>query len=127
MSFKINFSESSLNKNLYNFEDKIKFATKMYALTKAEQITSSMKKNRKWVDRTGMAKIRLSTSVVEENNLVRMILSHGVSYGIWLELANEKNYAIILPTINEEGPHIVNDLQAIFNKIKFWGFDNGRK
>lgn len=119
MSFKINFSESSLNKNLYNFEDKIKFATKMYALTKAEQITSSMKKNRKWVDRTGMAKIRLSTSVVEENNLVRMILSHGVSYGIWLELANEKNYAIILPTINEEGPHIVNDLQAIFNKIKF--------
>ena len=45
--------------------------------------------------------------------LVRITLSHGVSYGIWLELANEKNYAIVAPTVRDEGPRIVKDLSDL--------------
>ena len=46
------------------------------------------------------------------------LVVHGFDYGIWLELAHEKNYAIIAPTIREEGPRIINDLNNLMSKLK---------
>ena len=66
-----------------------------------------------------MAKAMLSAKVPQPSqNIVRITLAHGVSYGIWLELAHEKNYAIIAPTIREEGPRIVEDLGDLMSKLK---------
>ena len=91
----------------------------MYSETKARQLQSQMKKNRPWTDRTGMAKALLNAKVSQpESNIVRITLAHGVEYGIWLELAHEKNYAIIAPTIRQEGPRIVEDLSDIMSKLK---------
>ena len=33
-------------------------------------------------------------------------------------LKNEKNYAIIAPTVREEGPRIVSDLDNLMSKLK---------
>ena len=46
-----------------------------------------------------------------------MTLAHGKDYGIWLELANEKNFAIIEPTLRYSGPEVVEELQGIFEKF----------
>ena len=91
----------------------------MYSATKASEIQAKMKINRPWTDRTGMAKALLNAKVSQPNdNTIRITLSHGVNYGIWLELAHEKNYAIIAPTIREEGPRIVEDLNNLMSKLK---------
>lgn len=91
----------------------------MYCGTKAGELESKMKSNRPWTDRTGMAKATLSARVSQpDENTVRITLSHGVEYGIWLELAHEKNYAIIAPTIREEGPRVVEGLDNILSRIK---------
>ena len=91
----------------------------MYAATKASEIEAKMKLNRPWTDRTNMAKTMLSAKVSQpSDNLIRITLAHGVEYGIWLELANEQNYAIIAPTINEEGPRIISDLNNLMSKLK---------
>ena len=118
MSFKIDYNSSSLSKNLDKMSVKLGALILMYASTKASEIQSKMKMNRPWTDRTGMAKTLLNAKVSQpDKNTIRITLSHGVDYGIWLELAHEKNYAIIEPTIREEGPRIVDDLSDLMSKL----------
>ena len=119
MAFRLNYNSSTLKNNLDKMSTKLGAVILMYAATKASEIESKMKQNRPWTDRTGMAKALLSTRVSQPNtDTIRITLAHGVDYGIWLELANEKNYAIIAPTIKEEGPRIVGDLNDLMSKLK---------
>ena len=119
MSFKLDYDSSSLKKNLDKMSVKLGAVILMYSATKASEIQAKMKINRPWTDRTGMAKALLNAKVSQPNdNTIRITLSHGVNYGIWLELAHEKNYAIIAPTIREEGPRIVEDLNNLMSKLK---------
>ena len=119
MAFKLNYDESTLKKNLDKMSVKLGAVVLMYASTKASELQAKMKLNRPWTDRTGMAKALLNAKVSQPNkNTVRITLAHGVYYGIWLELAHGKNYAIIAPTIREEGPRIVEDLNNLMSKLK---------
>lgn len=118
MSFKIDIPHSTLGTNLRTMDDKLRIALLMYMNTKATQLESLMKLRRPWTDRTNMAKMRLSAKVSQPNeNTIRITLAHGVEYGIWLELANEQNYAIIGPTVRIEGPHILEDLGNVMRKL----------
>lgn len=119
MAFKIDYSNSDLNKNLDKMAVKLGALILMYASTKASKLQSTMQKNRPWRDRTGMAKATLRGTVSRpKGDLIRITLSHGVSYGIWLELAHEKRFAIIGPTIKSESPKVMSEMQGILNKIK---------
>lgn len=99
------------------YSDKVKDAIRMYAETVATKLEAYMKSNRPWTDRTGMAKARLSAAVQEVTNGFRIALAHGVEYGLWLELANEKKYAIIQPTINSQSGEVMEGLQGLLDKL----------
>lgn len=119
MAFQLNYDKSTLKKNLDKMSVKLGATILMYASTKANELQSKMKLKRRWTDRTGMAKTLLNAKVSQPNkNTIRITLAHGVDYGIWLELANEKQYAIIAPTVREEGPRIVKDLNNLMSKLK---------
>lgn len=119
MAFKIKYDESSLSQNLDKMSTKLGATILMYAATKASELEAKMKINRPWTDRSGMAKLTLRSMVSQpDDHTIRITLAHGVDYGIWLELAHEKNYAIIGPTIQEEGPKITSDLKDLMSKIK---------
>lgn len=119
MAFRLDYDESTLKKNLDKMSEKLGAVVLMYAATKASDLQSKMKLNRPWTDRTNMAKALLSAKVSQpDKDRIRITLAHGVDYGIWLELANEKNYAIIAPTIREEGPRVVEDLNNLMSKLK---------
>lgn len=119
MAFKLNYSDSGLSKGLDKMSVKLGATVLMYSATKASEIEAKMKTNRPWTDRTGMAKALLNAKVSQPTDtIVRITLAQGVEYGIWLELANEKNYAIIGPTIKEQGPLIVQDLNNLMSKLK---------
>ena len=119
MAFKLDYDNSALKKNIDKMSDKLGAVVLMYSATKASELQAKMKINRPWTDRTGMAKATLNAKVSQPSqNIVRITLAHGVDYGIWLELAHEKNYAIIAPTIREEGPRIINDLNNLMSKLK---------
>lgn len=119
MAFTLKYKESTLNKNLDKMSTKIGALVLMYAATKASKIQANMKLKRPWTDRTGMAKATLNAKVSQPNDVtIRITLAHGVDYGVWLELAHEKRFAIIAPTVREEAPRIVGDLQNIMSKIK---------
>lgn len=118
-SFVFDYSNSQLAKKLKTTDTKLRAALLLYSATKAAEYEAYMKMNRPWVDRTGLAKIRLNTKISQPSNeILRMTLAHGVDYGIWLEVAHEKKYSIIGPTISAKGQDYVSGLRNLFAKVK---------
>jgi len=71
----------------------------------APEIENWMKANAPWTDRTGNARQTLYTEVQQiVQSVVEIILSHGVGYGVYLELCNAGRYAIIDPAIDHFAP-----------------------
>lgn len=119
MAFKFNYNESTLSAGIDKMGTKLGAVILMYASTKAVELEAKMKQGRPWTDRTGMAKATLNAKVSQpDKNTVRITLAHGVEYGIWLELAHEKNYAIVGPTVEQEGPRMISDLDNLMSKLK---------
>lgn len=97
------FDISGMVSGLVGAEDKIDHAVRMLAEQGALQLQNSAKENRRWTDRTGNARQRLHGFVGDIPEGYRITLAHGVDYGLWLELANEKKYAIIPQTLEYVG------------------------
>lgn len=74
----------------------------------AQEVEAYAKFNAPWTDQTGMAREGLFTQVYEDGGDIVLELAHSVDYGIWLELKNDGEYAIILPTLEALGPKIVH-------------------
>ena len=118
-TFKFKFDASKMAENLDNvLGTKAKAAMRMYAESAAQNLEAHMKDNRPWTDRTGMAKARLNGSVQEVSEGLRIALAQGVDYGIWLELANEKKYAIIQPTIQSKSGEVIEGFEGLLDKLR---------
>ena len=118
MALKLDWNKSNLSKTLEEMKPKIRTATLMFAIREAQELRSYMQINRPWTDRTGEAKRRLNAAVSQESeDVIRITLEHGVDYGIWLEVAHERKYAIIGPTIKTQGPEIAKKFSGFMQKI----------
>jgi len=76
-----------------------------------------MRKNAKWRDRTTNARNGLHTVTFHTANQHGIIYAHGVNYGIWLEVRFAGRYAIIMPTINDQGPRVMAMLEKGMGRI----------
>lgn len=86
-------------------------AVKALADRYAPEIEAYMKQNAVWTDRTANARQTLYTEVEDVSlQMASIILSHGVEYGIYLELSNAGEYAIIGPTMDVFAPRIWQDV-----------------
>lgn len=110
---------SPFKSGLNALDDKFGAAVYMYAQTGAQKLRNHAQGNAPWTDRTGDARRRLNTSVraADTGKGYMIILQHGVDYGIWLELAHEKRFAIIDPTIKEVGPEVLRGFQGMLNRL----------
>lgn len=72
----------------------------------ADEVESWMRENAPWTDQTGNARQALFARVVVDS-MARMEFGHGVDYGIWLELANSGQYAIVSKALDYWGPRLV--------------------
>ena len=113
----INF-EDGLSGKLDDMAARVLAAAKMIASTEAVQLKSYMQRKRPWTDRTGAAKARLDATVSSPNShTVRITLSHGVNYGIFLEKAHGAKYAVIKPTIKKRGPEVYDSFNKFIDKL----------
>lgn len=118
MALKLNWTSSALAKALDEAKPKLRTAALMYASKEAQKLRSYMQLNRPWTDRTGEAKRRLDATVsMPDEDTIRITLSHGVTYGYWLEVAHERKYSIISPTIKTQGPQVVQGFAGLMQKI----------
>ncbi|HQE50358.1 MAG TPA: hypothetical protein PKV93_13535, partial [Fervidobacterium sp.] len=84
-----------------------------------------MKANKPWTTRTGMAVAGLHSRVEGRGSMIKLVLGHGVSYGVYLELGHKvkskkgkvrevKPYAILKPTMEKYYPEISKNVQRIW-------------
>jgi hypothetical protein len=83
----------------------------------APEIANWMKENAPWTDRTGNARQGLYTAVENVvNTMVELIMSHGVEYGIFLELKNAGHFAIVNPALDYFAPKIWQDVRELVSR-----------
>ena len=112
------FDPSKMVLGLAECESKADIAIRMLAEQGALQLQNSARENRKWTDRTGHARQRLTGYVGKIPEGYRITLAHGVDYGIWLELAHEKRFAIIPQTIEYVGTfEIMPGFQRLIERL----------
>lgn len=80
---------------------------------RAPEIENWMKQNAIWQDRTGNARQALWSQAIDGISEVVILLSHGMDYGFWLEVANAGKYSVINPAIDHWVPIIMADLQRL--------------
>lgn len=98
---------SEMKENLERVPSRMEEALQAYGETAAASLQGEAQKNRPWTDRTAHARQRIKGYCVRRENGVRIYLAHGVDYGVYLEFAHEKRYAIIYPTLRRRGPEII--------------------
>jgi len=107
-------------KNTVNFkiaDVKVKAAITAYGKTAASKLEAEAKKDAPWTDRTSNARNSLQGKFITRPGVSRISLSGNMSYSPWLELANEKKYAILKPTMFKYGYEIVKGYQRIVNSL----------
>lgn len=83
-----------------------------------EQVEEWMRENAPWEDTdtphsyAGQARDGLRAEVVEDGMELGLVVYHTVDYGIWLEIRWNGRYAILLPTIEEWGPHLMHEMEV---------------
>lgn len=119
MALEWTFDLDNLSKGIYMLDTKADAAVNMLAENAAATLESDAKQQAKWTDRTGMARKSLKGSVQKLPGVYRIILAHGVDYGIWLELAHEKRFAIVNPLIELQAPFILEDFKNLMDKMGY--------
>ncbi len=67
-----------------------------------------------WTNRTGQAAARMFTGAELDENSVSWFMAHGVQYGIYLELANDRRDAAINPTMVKFTRFFIKDLNKLY-------------
>ena len=121
-SKKYSIDVSKVLKGITDFEGAFDKALMVFAQSGAQKMEQYAKKNRKWTDRTGRARQSLNGSAFRIDNGYRIQIAHGVYYGVYLEYAHERKYAILERTITKVGmeqimPAFHNFLDAIEKKV----------
>lgn len=103
---------------LENAETKLQAAIRMFSQEGAKKFENYAKQNRPWTDRTGHARQRLTGWVETLSDRTRIHIGHGVDYGIYLELANQKRFAILQKTVNTVSPEILKGFKELTRYLK---------
>lgn len=81
------------------------------------RIENYARQNAPWTDQTANARNGLIARSGSTGSQYFLVLAHRVPYGIYLETRWSGKYAIIMPTINSEGPKVMGTIEKIFERI----------
>ena len=119
MASKFIIELSALDHNLRNFNDRARKATEKTLDYQAARTETWMRTNAKWTDRTTNARNGLFATVLHPApNSWLLVMSHSVSYGIWLEVANSGKYAIVRPAFLRANQQTMQLLSKLFARME---------
>lgn len=91
----------------------VKAASKALANRWSVDIENYAKDNAPWDDRTANARQSLYSLVDDGNGRLIIYLSHGVEYGVWLELKYQGKYAIIERTLDRYRTPVMDSFRGL--------------
>jgi len=101
-------------KELNITEQALKEALLLISKTASIKMADWAKDNAKWVDRTSNARQGIIGDAYWENqDALLTVVYHQVDYGIWLELAMERKYAILEEAISQFSSELVSQYRKL--------------
>ena len=110
-------TEDPITPRLKKMGDKLDSAMAAVTELHAPKVQASARMNAPWKDRTSNARNGLFAEPVHERLKHSIVLFHSVPYGIWLEVRWSGRYAIIVPTIQSEGPKVMRTMSTVMKRL----------
>lgn len=105
-------------RNLHRWHEEKKAGIEAVGKLSAQEMARHSKRKdvAKWTDRTGHARQGLKGGFLWRNIQQAIIyIAHRVDYGVFLELAHEKRFACLKPTVNKFRNPVLEKLKRIMN------------
>lgn len=120
MSKSFTIELSALDHNLKNFDTRARRAIDASMKYQAGKSETWMRTNAQWTDRTTNARNGLFALPIDDigRDVWLLVLSHSVSYGIWLEVANSGKYAIVRPAFLRANRELMQRLSKLFERME---------
>lgn len=99
--------------NFKAVENKVRAAIGLLADTAAKKMEAEAKNNAPWTDRTSNARNSIRGDFGWKGNQAIITLSGNMEYSPYLELANEKKYEILVPTIRRNAPEVLKAYKKV--------------
>lgn len=115
--FSLVWGDDSLMQAIREGDEKVKAKVMAVMEYQAPAVEAHAKNTAPWTDRTGNARQGLRAEAFDEGTNVGIVLYHQAPYGIWLEVKNSGEYAVINPTIEVMGPQVMAALERIMEQI----------
>ena len=109
----MNVNVSDVLNNLSGIQSRIQAAAKVYGDTAAAQLEAEAKSNAPWNDITGNSRQTIQGDCQMLGNVARISISGFTPQFKFLELAHEKKWAILNPTIMKNASKIAEGFKKI--------------
>ena len=103
-------------RNLDMWKELKKAGVTAVAMNTAKEAEAKAKQDAPWQDRSGNARQTLKGTSGWEGDTIKIILSHSMEYGPYLEICNDGKYAILEKTLNSFREELHNNLKRIMEK-----------
>jgi hypothetical protein len=115
---RVEYDDARLRKNLSNFDNTLRYNLRAIADFQALETTAWLKQNARWTDRTGAARSGLYAIPNEGRGFIEIYMAYSVWYGIWLETAHDRKYAIITPAMRIMGDALMQKLNGLLDRMQ---------
>ena len=113
----ISFDTKTVLGKLNSMKQKSRTSLQIIANSAVKAMEKYAKANARWENRTGDARKLLKGSTRWEEDALIAAISHNVDYGMWLELCNEKKYAILEESLNSQAQNLLDAYQRFLNQL----------
>ena len=113
-----NFDDKRLRRNLGTFDRRFKHSVGIVVDRRAAITENDLKTQARWTDRTGAARSGLMSIPIHGATFDEIFMAYSVTYGIWLEVAHDRKYAIITPMMRIAGDALMKDLQGLIDRME---------
>lgn len=104
-------------KELEAYNDRTIAGLEIVSKSAAKQMEAYAKKNAKWTDRTGNARQKLTGDAYwVDPKTLETVIAHQMDYGVWLELAMGRKYAILEEALNNVAPDLLKAYEKLVGK-----------
>lgn len=114
---KFEYDDRQLRRGINTLPRRLDNAVSAITDRKAMWSIGWLRANAPWTDDTGAARGGLFAIANNTATYHEIFMAYSVTYGIWLEVANNGQYAVITPGMRIIGQGLMQDLQYLLDRL----------
>lgn len=115
---RLDYDDRALRRNLRSFDRRLDENVRAVTARRAAITQGDLRTAARWTDRTGAARSGLFAIPNYGPGFAEIFMTYSVNYGIWLEVAHDRKYAVIGPMMRIAGDALMKDLDNLITYMK---------